>query len=166
MSFAESLLPPLVTLSLAAAGIHFAVLPEHLTEYPVFGYLFLALAWFQVLWPACYMLRPVRLAGLAAILVNLGAVLVWVLSRTTGLPFGPEPGHPEALGPLDLVASAFEIVLASVLALLWHPRSRASFERVTMATRSGWLGAVLWSALIVAIGSAALLSSPPVMAMP
>ena len=52
MSLARALLIPMATLSVAAAGIHFAVIQEHLQEFEPFGYLFLALAWFQALWPS------------------------------------------------------------------------------------------------------------------
>src|SRR4029453_16572025 len=40
----------LAVLSLAAAGIHFAVMGEHFQEYVVFGVFFSLVAWFQALW--------------------------------------------------------------------------------------------------------------------
>ncbi|MGQ0669257.1 MAG: hypothetical protein ACT4PO_06255, partial [Actinomycetota bacterium] len=49
---------------------------------------------------------------------NAGIVVLWVVSRTTGLPIGPEPGSPEAAGVLDLVATAYEALSAVGLLLL------------------------------------------------
>ena len=165
MSLERSLLIPLATLSVAAAGIHFAVVGEHFEEFPLFGFLFLGLAWFQAIWPVPYAMRRSALVGWIGVVVNLGAVAVWLWSRTSGLPFGPEPGQPEVAGPLDLTASAYEVVLASLLVVLLVPRTRSVIERLQLAPRTGWLGAALWSGLIVAIASVALLAPDPVMVM-
>ena len=45
---------------------------------------------------------------------NGAMVEVWAVSRTTGLPVGPDPWMPEALGALDLLATGLEIVLIAV----------------------------------------------------
>ena len=44
---------------------------------------------------------------------SLFLVAVWALSRTSGLPFGPEPGVPEEIGVPDLVSVALELVTAA-----------------------------------------------------
>src|SRR3954454_7571924 len=90
------------TLSLGAGGIHFAVIGEHLQEYALFGYLFLALAWFQAVWAIAFLMRSSVPMGWLGIIVNLGAVTVWAWSRYSGLPIGPEPWQPETVGPLDV----------------------------------------------------------------
>jgi hypothetical protein len=102
-------------LSLAAAGIHFAVITEHLEEYVLFGVLFFALGWFQLVWAQVYLVWSRPAVAALAILVNLGAVLVWVMSRTVGLPIGPEPWVPEQLGLADLLASSFEIGIIGLM---------------------------------------------------
>ena len=98
-------------LSVGAAAIHFAVIPEHLAEWWAFGLAFAVLGWFQVVWPFAYLERPSRGLSWLAILANLATVIVWAWSRTAGLPVGPEPGMPEAIGAPDLVATGFEVVL-------------------------------------------------------
>jgi hypothetical protein len=47
--------------------------------------------------------------------VNAGVVAVWLLSRSAGIPIGPEYWSPEAIGFADVVCSAYEalIVLAA-----------------------------------------------------
>jgi hypothetical protein len=103
--------------SVGAAGIHFAVAPEHLAEYRPFGLFFVAVAVVQALWAVLvvrYPLRPLLLVGAAA---NLATLVLWACSRTKGLPLGPEPWTPEQLGPLDAVTAAFELGLVITIAL-------------------------------------------------
>src|SRR5262249_15230108 len=53
---------------------------------------------------------------------NAIIVAVYFASRTTGLPFGPDKGHPEAYGGLDVVSVILEVALiAGCAALLWRP---------------------------------------------
>ena len=93
--------------SIAAAVIHLAVIEEHLAEYVPFGIAFALLAIFQLAWPLAYLPRPTRALALAAVVINLGAVVVWVWSRSWGLPIGPEPGRAGGgrAGRCDLVAA-------------------------------------------------------------
>lgn len=48
------------------------------------------------------------------IVANGAMVAIWTVSRTTGLPVGPDPWMPEALGALDLLATGLEMVLIAV----------------------------------------------------
>lgn len=100
---------------LAAAGIHFAVIREHLEEWVLFGVLFFALGWFQLVWAQVYLVWPRRSVAAIAVLVNLGAVLVWVMSRTVGLPIGPEAWLPEPVGFPDMLATSFEIGIIGLM---------------------------------------------------
>lgn len=56
--------------------------------------------------------------------IALGSVIVsllWVLSRTTGIPFGPEPGRA-AVGVADTITTLQQLVLAAIIvALLRRP---------------------------------------------
>lgn len=101
--------------AIAAGVIHLAVVGEHLAEYPPFGVLFAVLATFQGAWAVAYIARPRTPLAVVAVAVNAGATVVWALSRTTGLPIGPGPWIPEAVGALDVQASAIEAALVVVL---------------------------------------------------
>lgn len=103
-------------LSLGAAAVHFAVTGEHLHEFLLYGVLFVLVAWFQAWWAVQYVARPSRRLEWTAIAVNLGVVFVWAWSRTVGLPVGPAPGGPEAVGTADVITTAFEIGLVVLLA--------------------------------------------------
>ena len=110
----------LATTSLAAGGIHAVVIPEHLRESPLIGLFFAATAVFQIGWAMLIEEgrdRDERLLSLGAAL-NGAVVVVWVLSRTVGVPLGPEPWTPEPKGVLDVIATVLEVVLVAT-ALLW-----------------------------------------------
>jgi hypothetical protein len=100
-----------VVLALASAGagaIHLKVVPEHLEEFTPFGVGFIALGVFQLLWAAAVLIRPTMLVLAIGLIVSALTIGVWVVSRTVGLPFGPEAGEPEAIGTLDVLSTALE----------------------------------------------------------
>ena len=115
VSLASALAAISAGLSLGAAGIHFAVIQDHIADYFLFGIAFLGLAWFQAIWAQIYVMRRSSQLAIIGAVVNAGAVAVWFMSRTTGLPFGPTPWVPEAVGTLDVFATAFELCLIGTL---------------------------------------------------
>jgi hypothetical protein len=95
--------------------IHLAVLGEHANQSPIHGLAFAAAACIQALWAFAFVILPsvaVRAGGIA---VNGVIVLTWAMSRTIGLPDALGGGLPEPIGPLDLVATAFEVALVGLL---------------------------------------------------
>jgi len=77
-------------------------------------------------------------------------ILLWILSRTSGVPVGPEPWTPEPVGQLDLFASMFEalaIYLSLLLVLGPAPLPRGPLRlsqgtrglAVTVAFVVGWI---------------------------
>jgi hypothetical protein len=116
------LLGGLAALSVAAAAIHFAVVFEHFNQYVLYGVFFLIIAWAQAIWAAVVLWRPTRLWLWLGIAGNAAIVTVYFASRTTGLPFGPDKGHPEHFGALDVVSALLELaIIAGCAALLWRP---------------------------------------------
>jgi hypothetical protein len=128
----------LAALSVGAAVIHFAVTFSHFQEYVLYGTFFLIISWAQLIWPAGLFWRPSHLwasrgapqrsllweriwLGLG-IVGNAAILAIYVASRTTGLPFGPDLHHTESAGALDVVSCALEFALiAGCAALLWRP---------------------------------------------
>jgi hypothetical protein len=151
-------------LSVGAAAIHFAVIPDHLEEWWAFGLFFAVLGWFQAVWPIAYLDRPSRRLALLAIAVNLATVVVWAWSRTSGLPVGPEPGMPEAIGAADLASTAFEITLVVGLLRLQALGDRRSLSDADPSSARGGpirgLDLAIWvivaglSTVAIALGSA------------
>ena len=104
---------------LCAAPIHLAVVPEHLAEWPLAAVFFLLLSLAELGAGALVLVRRSRLVVVAAGLLAVLPLALWTLSRTRGLPFGPEPGAAEAVGFADVAACTLELVtLAACLFLL------------------------------------------------
>lgn len=102
-------------LSVAAAGIHFAVIQSHLEEDISQGVFFFGVGVFQAIWAQAYLMRDSRRLAQLAALVNAAVVATWVVSRTVGLPIGATPWVPETVGFADLLATSFEIGLIGLL---------------------------------------------------
>jgi hypothetical protein len=113
----------LVGALVAAAAVHAAVVPEHLSEWPAAGMFFILLSIWELAVAGLLLARiEQRLMLLAAAAVSLGPLALWLVSRTAGLPFGPQPGLAESVGLPDLAAGALEVVsLLAALALLRRP---------------------------------------------
>jgi hypothetical protein len=112
----------LAALSAGVAAIHFAVVFEHFSEYTLYGVFFLIAAWALAIWAAVVLWRPSRPWLWLGIAGNAIILAVYFASRTTGLPFGPDKGHPEPFGALDVVTAILEFTLiAGCAALLWRP---------------------------------------------
>ncbi len=110
----SELLPLGVALASAgAAVIHFAVTAQHFEEYWLFGSFFVGVALIQL---ACGFLLIVRRSPavyLAAAVGNAAVAVMWLVSRTTGFPLGPDPGEAEAVGIADTVATVYEVLIAA-----------------------------------------------------
>jgi hypothetical protein len=107
-------------LSLLAAAMHLWVMPEHLEEWWGYGAFFLVLAFAQGLyalgllrWPPS---RPYVLLGVAG---NLAVAILWLVTRTTGIPLlGPHAGEVEGVGGLDLACTLAEVGIVTGLGAL------------------------------------------------
>jgi hypothetical protein len=100
----------------AAAVIHFAYAPSHFEEQASHGAFFLIVAWLQVAVAVAlgrWRRRPEP--WLAAAAVNAGVFVIWLGSRTIGVP----ASHHDSIGFPDALASALELVIvASALVAL------------------------------------------------
>jgi hypothetical protein len=115
--------------SAGAATIHFAVIDQHFAEYWLFGVFFVIVALAQLGWVVAVVRNPTRTVYVVGALGNALIAVTWVISRTTGLPFGPEAGEPEPVGIADAVSTAFELtVVVGALLLLRGLELRRSWE--------------------------------------
>jgi hypothetical protein len=109
-------------MSLAAAGIHFAVIGDHFDEQAAAGIFFAIVAWGQALWAIGMVVAPGRRLVVAGLIGNAGVIAVWTASRTVGVPVGPEPWTAEAVGTADLLATTLQIVIVIGCAVLLRRR--------------------------------------------
>jgi hypothetical protein len=110
------------------------------------------------------MLRPSGRVWLAGAVGNALVIVVWILSRTVGLPWGPEAGQAEPVGFVDALSTAYEALLvAGAAALAWSATRRE--------LRSGGAQAAIWAvgglvvpltllAVLNAVGALSLLGHP------
>lgn len=140
-------------LASGAGLIHLVAAAEHLEEYALFSVFFVALALAQLAWGvAVYRSPRPRLMFLGAV-VSVLVVVLWIASRTVGLPIGPERWSPESVGAIDSIASADELVLALLVmfqlqAPIVRPAAIAGRRIVTAAGL--WL--ILFSSLALVAG--------------
>jgi hypothetical protein len=136
--------------SLSAAAIHFAVIDVHLDEGVVFGAFFALIAWGQALWALGLLIAPKRWLIRAGLIGNAVIVGTWVLSRTVGVPIGPQPWTPEAVGVADLISTVLEIgiVVGCAARLAWKP------NRTTSATNGRFPAIALGLTLVLVTSDA------------
>jgi hypothetical protein len=135
-----------VLLASAAGLVHAISTPAHLRWWRASGYFFIALAVFQLgLALVLFLNRAGLRTVLAGIWGNVAVVLVYVVSRTVGLPGEPAitahgaplapgraiiPGAVEKVGPFDLfslfVELALVVVLVSMLPDSWRGRTSSA----------------------------------------
>src|SRR5258708_25804001 len=105
------LLGGLAALSVGAATIHFAVTFDHFSQYVPYGVFFLAISWAQLIWPAVLMWRPSRGWLWLGVPGNALILLVYVASRTRGLPIVPAVSHAQPARALDIVPAILHVPL-------------------------------------------------------
>jgi hypothetical protein len=103
-------------LSLLAALIHLWVMPEHFEEWWGYGAFFLVAAAAQLLYAPLVLVWPTRIALLGGIAGNLAIVVLYLLTRTVGIPLlGPGAGEVEGFGFVDVCATTSEVGIAVAL---------------------------------------------------
>ena len=111
---------PVAGLALASAGasaIHAAVCPAHFREATAFGVFFLLAAALQAAWAVLILRQPGRALLTLGAIGNLVVVGLWTMSRTVGVPIGPEVWRPEAITVADSLATTLE--LAIIIGIPW-----------------------------------------------
>ena len=145
-------LPLLTALYWTAAAIHVVASASHFSEWWLFGIFFAVLAAWQASWGVLLYREPSERALITGAGVNTGVALLWLVTRTVGLPLGPEVWSPERIGVLDVAATVDELSIACLsLALI-----STAWRRRLGAKPVEWL--VL--ALLIASGVALMAGGP------
>jgi hypothetical protein len=114
----DTTLYAVAALSLLAALIHLWVVPEHLEEWWGYGAFFSICAGAQGLYALGLLRRPGRPLLLLGVAGNLSIVILWLVTRTTGIPLGPHAGEAEVVGALDLACTLAEVGIVVGLGVL------------------------------------------------
>jgi hypothetical protein len=144
-----SVMVPAAIASAAAGLIHATVIGLHVEQVGL-ARLFIAAAVLQIGAAILALIRPARLTGAAVLVVNLGILAGWIITRAMGIAWIEGLERAQAIGFADAVAAAFATVAVIGSAVVVS-------GRVGAATRVPIAGfAVLMAALAVpAVVSAA-----------
>lgn len=118
-------------LSVSAGVIHGRVIIDHYEEGPLIAGFFILTTVFQIWWGArirrpTQSLLAIGMAGSALIIAT------WLLSRTVGVPIGPDAGEREAIGAVDLVATIYEIGIVAAIVRAWPGPLPVGIDRASV----------------------------------
>lgn len=128
----QQLLQGTAGLSIAAAFVHGLVTPDHFEEWWGYGLFFMVTALIQLFYGLLLVFQPWQpdpirgIKGfpahwlyLAGIIGNALIVILYIITRTSGIPFfGPEAGEVESVTLLSLLSKITEIGLVIGLFIL------------------------------------------------
>ena len=87
------------------------------------GLQFALAGWFQIILAFWLFTKPGKFPLVLNLVVNLGLIGAWAVSRTTGLPWGAHAGVAEEVGRVDLLCVGVEVGLVVLsAALLYRPQ--------------------------------------------
>lgn len=110
----------------AAAGLHLAALPDHVAEGFVIASFFAVCAVLQLVAAVMVSAGAGPRARQIIVLGNVAVIGIWLVSRTVGLPFGPDANVPEAISSLDALSFVAEVVAIGGLARMAYKRRAPS----------------------------------------
>ena len=144
----------------ACAAIHTAVIPDHLNHWVVASAFFLALALAEVAGGVLLLGRPGRNVLAAVAAASVVPPALWLWSRTSGLPFGPNAGVPEPVGLADIAAGVLELGTLVITVVLLRARRRGTGDPARRRTPSAHLRALAVTG-VIAMGSLGLAGAIP-----
>ncbi|GAA4093661.1 hypothetical protein ACFFOS_09875 [Nocardioides kongjuensis] len=136
-----------------SAVIHGTVAGEHFGEWVLAGFFFIVVQLAELTLALAAVYAWSRRAALLVVGTGLTTVALWSVSRTTGLPMGPDDFRaPEPVGVPDLACGVLELmsVAAACVALYAaSPRGRAGSRSRPRPSRRGIAVAcaAVWAAL-------------------
>jgi hypothetical protein len=137
----------LAVVSIGAAVIHFGVIAQHMNEWWLTGTFFVVVALFQLAWALAVLARPSPPLYLMGAIVNALVVITWIVSRTVGVPVGPEAGEAEPIGLPDVLATSYEALLVATAAIALRAGAATRLLRPFAGAPGTWITAVAVVAL-------------------
>lgn len=142
-------------LSTGAAVIHFAVLGDHWREWWGYGLFFGVAAWLQLAWAAVLVARPSSRLLVIGAVASFAIAVLWLVTRTEGVPAGPAFGETESAAFADALASVFEVVLGlGAFAVVAGPA-----RKLTLGRRVGGIAIVAVGVAVVTLTTAGLIDA-------
>jgi hypothetical protein len=111
-------------LSLLAGVVHVWAAPQHFLPWWGYGIFFVVVGVAQLILGLWLLRRPGRSIVLASLVLNAVVVIIYVLSRTWGIPLGPHAGMIQYPGILDMATLGAEIGLIFALTAITEGMTR------------------------------------------
>jgi hypothetical protein len=105
-------------LCIGAGVFHLLYAPAHFDETAEIGFFFVVVGVDQIAAGLLIFAFPLLSILLATLAGTTGVIVLYIASRTTGLPFGPTAGEVEAMTFWDGLTTALEGVVVVLLAYL------------------------------------------------
>lgn len=153
---AEALALVAAILVFASSFIHAAVVVSHLEYYAPSGVFFLVVTCAQAGWAALVYRDPRNRRVLRAGIAGNGALIVlWAISRTVGLPIGPDPWTPEAVGAADVLSKVDEVAAIVLLGIVLSAAesSRVALTRIHARLVTALAGPLFLYSVLGALGA-------------
>jgi hypothetical protein len=149
-----------ITLASVAGGVHLVLIAQQASVWWGYGALMAAIAAIEIGIAIALVVRPTPGVIITGIVGVTASIVLYVVSRTSGLPFGPGParaahftdpfhaGHPdfsflqgraESVGALDLGCLVAEVALIVLLVTLLPERRRRAVTNALCV-----VGIALW----------------------
>lgn len=138
-------------LSVGAGVIHLSAAGEHFEVSLAHGLFFIVVAGLQLLWAGLIVRRPTSLLLAAGVLGNGLIAAIWLVSRTSGMPFGPGTGIPEPIGLQDGLATAFGLLIIGAGAYLLLRRRAPAGRPARLNARRALVGVASLVFLLTAL---------------
>lgn len=126
-------------LSVGAGYVHFVYAESHFQAWWAYGAFFIAAGNLQAIFGALIVWRPRVWMPHVGIAGNLAIVIVYVISRTNGVPLGPHARVVEEAGAVDWVTTAAQVAIIGACIAMLEGRQRRWIINALML-----LGALAW----------------------
>jgi hypothetical protein len=141
--------------SLGAGLIHLAVVREHLAEVPFLGVSFIVVGLAQVGWALWALGRDTVPAPRATVMLTLGFIAAWAMSRTVGLSLNPLTAVPEPIGVADVLCVVLEVAMIGCVLVAMSRPARTPVEADQHRTATSSRGLALLAAGALAVSALA-----------
>jgi hypothetical protein len=141
----------------ASSFIHSAEISAHWEQYWLYGVFFGVVTLLQALWSVMIygdsLNRRYLLAGAVG---NAALIVIWAITRTVGVPIGPQNG-PEAVGAIDVLSKLDELAaVVLIAAVLAHLRgSLSSISQLHLRLAAFVSGPLFLYSVLAAFGGGA-----------
>ena len=122
------------------------VTPEHLAAWWGYGAFFIVITNVEIAIVGLLVIKPSTWAVQVAIWTTLATLLMYLVSRTAGIPLGPDAGMVEEVDALGVVATVAEAGLLVLLCGMLADRARSRTLTVLAL-----IGVLLWGAALTGV---------------